>query len=147
MLRKKFSITYLVLKLFWEEGMVCPVCPAVGMFGGYLGGYFGITIPERPELRVMSALITAGMIGITVVAIRSMFGIAICDGNGNFSLRNITQVGVISLLMGIIYSLAVNYLLNLLFSEPAKNEAPLPSQIEAPRPCCCQHVEVEINTQ
>jgi len=113
--------------------MVCPVCPTVGLFGGYVGGYFGVAVPKRPELRIMSALITAGMILVTVVALKCLFGIAICDGNGDFSLRNIVQVGVITLPLGIVYSIGVNYLLNQLFPESSSSH------------CCCEREET--NTQ
>ena len=116
--------------------MVCPVCPVAGMFGGYMGGYFGINMPEKPAHRAMSACITAGLIVITVVALKCLFGISVCDGNGDFSLRNITQVSAITLVLGVIYSIAVNYLLNLWFSEPSPNEN---AQNEATKHCCCSN--------
>ena len=115
--------------------MACPVCPTVGMFGGYIGGYFGIDTPEKTELQVASALITAGMIIVSIVALKYFFGISICDGNGDFSLRNVFQVGIISLLLGIIYSIAVNYFINLHWNEP--HPALIPPQNETPHPCCC----------
>jgi len=117
--------------------MVCPVCPAVGMVGGYVGGYFGINQPEDTTLRVVGGVITASMIVITVVALRCFFDLSICDGLGNFSLRNIIQVACISLVLGLIYSLVVNCILNRLFSEAPKNANPAPLQISAQKPCCC----------
>jgi len=124
--------------------MVCPVCPAAGLVGGYVGGYFGIDSPKSTELNIASAAITAGLIVITIVALRCIFGISLCDGRGDFSLRNIVQVGLITIVIGIIYSIVVNYLINLWFSEPSFDLAP--PQIEAqplipaPRPCCCREV-------
>ncbi len=132
---QNYTIVYQLAKFILVAVVVCPVCPTAGALGGYLGGYFGINPPERPELRVMSALITTSMTVITVVALRCLFGISICDGNGDFSLRNIAQVGTMTLLLGIIYSIAVNYLLRQLFPESSQNEA----QNESSCPCHCKN--------
>lgn len=114
--------------------MVCPVCPAAGLFGGYFGGYFGVNPPEQLELRLISGMITAGLIVITIVALKCLFGISICDGNGDFSFRNIVQVSVISLVVGVIYSIVVNLLINLWYGDSTKNEV----QDESSKPCHCK---------
>ena len=120
--------------------MVCPACPAISIVGGYIGGYFGISAPEQTELRIASAVITAGIVCITAIATKCIFGISFCDGNGDFSLRNIAQVGAISLFLGIICSVVVNCLLNLFFSEPGENEtppvSPQPEVLQPSAPCC-----------
>jgi hypothetical protein len=117
--------------------MVCPACPVIGMSGGFLGGYFGINIPKRTDQRVIGAVITSTMIGITVVALKCLFGIALCDGNGNFTLRNIVQVGSISLSMGIVYSIAINYLLNRIVS-PSDDGKSTAEKSESKNSWCCK---------
>ena len=109
--------------------MVCPVCPAIGAVGGYIGGYIGIDPPSELKYRVLSGFITAGLLVITIVALRCFLGIAICDGNGIFSLRNIVQVGLISVVLGVIYSIGVNFFINLATPQ----SVPIPSS-----PCCCE---------
>ena len=89
--------------------MLCPACPAIAMAGGGLSGYFGF---GRADLRKTAAVITSVMLGITTVALKVLLDIRLCDGNGNFSVRNIAQVGAMSLAIGLIYSVAVNYLLS-----------------------------------
>ena len=107
--------------------MVCPACPTIGWFGGLIGGYFGVNVPERVGVRICSIAATGAAVTITVVALKCMLGIALCDGKGNFSLVNIARVGSISLVMGVICSIAVNYLLNRYLSSPN----------EPPPACCC----------
>lgn len=92
--------------------MVCPVCLAEGWFGGWVGGYFfGIEPPTHPGGRVLSATITASLIAITVVALKALFNISLCAG-GKVTLENMACVGGKTLVMGLIYSIGVNYLLN-----------------------------------
>ncbi len=107
--------------------MICPACPAIAMAGGGIAAYFGI---DRPDLRTKVTLITSAMLGITTVALKLIFDIRLCDGNGNFSLRNIGQVGAISLVLGLVYSVAVSYLLNRFVRQP--------EQVQ-PKPACCHH--------
>lgn len=112
--------------------MVCPVCPVAGAVGGSIGGYIGIEPPQSKTLRIVSAAITTSLVVITIVALKCLCGISICDGNGDFSLRNICQVVSISALLAIIYSLAVNSILNFFFPYESQ-----PIAAEEPAPCCC----------
>lgn len=123
--------------------MICPACPMIGMGFGLIAGYFGVKMPEQRSHRILGAVITSAMIGVTVVALRCLFGITLCDGNGNFSLRNIAQVGSISIVMGIVYSIGVNILINLAVSALNKRNSsqetpPLAEDPNAQRPCCCE---------
>lgn len=90
---------------------MCPVCPTAGWFGGWIGGYFGINSPPHSKGKIVSALITANLIAITVIALKIIFHISLCVG-GEFSQANIARVVIKTFLMGIIYSIGVNYLLN-----------------------------------
>lgn len=92
--------------------MACPVCPAAGWLGGWVGGYFGIEPPSHPGGRILSAVITANLIAITAIALKALFNISLCTGSGTFTLENILLVGAKGLIMGVIYSIGVNYLLN-----------------------------------
>jgi hypothetical protein len=114
---------------------LCPVCPMTSFFGGLVGGYFGVEPPKHFEGRLLSAVITATMTGISTIVARRLFGLSLCDGNGNFSLGNIVQVGLITLVMGIIYSIAINFLLNK-YVFPSSQQPDTSNQ--QPRRCCCQ---------
>lgn len=126
--------------------MVCPVCPAAGYFGGLFGGYFGIEPPKHPGGRIFSATITASLIGITVIALKAIFNISLCVG-GTFTWANIARVGSKTLVMGMIYSIGVNYILNrYVFPKPqdhpkveTNNKTLVDSDdfIDSP-PCCCK---------
>jgi hypothetical protein len=91
--------------------MACPVCPAAGWLGGWFGGYFGIEPPTHPGGRELSAAITANLIAITAIALKALFNISLCAGGG-FTLKNILLVGAKGIILGVIYSIGVNYLLN-----------------------------------
>lgn len=121
--------------------MACPMCPAIGSLGGLLGGYFGIEPPKYTGGRIFSAVITAPLIGITVIALKTIFNISLCVG-GTFTLANIFRVGSITLVMGIIYSIGVNHILNRYVFPNAKENS---SKIEMDQeiladspPCCCK---------
>lgn len=102
--------------------MVCPVCPAAGWLGGCVGGYFGISPPKFSGGRIFSAVITANLISVTIIALKALFNISLCVG-GEWNLANIARVGIKTLVMGIIYSIGVNYILNrYLFSQPDSNQ-------------------------
>jgi len=107
---------------FYGGNMACPACPAIAMAGGAVSAYFGF---EREDLRTTTIVITTCLTVVTAIALKVLLGVSICDGNGNFSLRNIAQVGAISLVLGIIYTVGVNFILNRL--------------VPPPKPCCCQH--------
>ena len=73
--------------------MGCPGCIATGWLGGWIGGYLGIQPPERPGARALSALLTANLITITVIALKVFFDISLCAGGG-FTLGNVARVGI-----------------------------------------------------
>lgn len=108
--------------------MICPVCPAAGLIGGGIGGYFGISPPKQKEGRILSALITANLITVTIIALKVLFNISLCAG-GQLTLANVALVVGKTLIMGVIYSIGVNYLLNRYM---------FPEQPSKPS-CCCQH--------
>jgi hypothetical protein len=105
--------------------MICPVCPAAGWVGGSIGGYVGVNPPQDAKGRIVSACITGTLITITIVALKLLFNISLCEG-GWFTLKNIAIVGIETFVMGVIYSIVVNGLLNR-FVYPPKE-----------LPACCQ---------
>ena len=118
--------------------MICPVCPTAGWFGGWIGGYFGIDPPPHTKGRIISAIITASLVTITVVALKYVFNISLCVG-GEFTPANVLRVGIKTLLLGIVYSIATNYLLNR-YVFPAEKAEPAPlemAQKEGGECCCC----------
>lgn len=110
--------------------LICPACPVIAMAGSAISAYFGF---DRKDLRPHAIVATTALMGVTVVALRLLLGISLCDGNGNFSLRNIAQVGAISLVMGLIITIGVRVVLNKLI--------PPPTQPPPPKACCCKNTQ------
>ena len=109
--------------------MLCPVCPTAGFAGGWIGSYFGINPPETTNGKILSGVLTASSVLITIIALKVIFNITFCVG-GTFTLENMFRVGVPALILGIIYSIAVNCLLDRLIYHP-----PIPKQ-EEKKSCC-----------
>ena len=109
--------------------MGCPVCHVAGWFGGWVGGYLGIDPPKRPGGQLFSALITANLISITVIALKSLFNVSLCKA-GASTLENIGRLSLITLATGIVYSIGVNYLLNR-YVFPSCEEAVCHSEVHA----------------
>ncbi len=100
--------------------MVCPICPAAGWCGAWIGGYMGINTSEKPGAKIVSALITANLMAVTILFLKSYYNVSICGG-GSIPER-ILRAGLISLVLGIIYSIGVNVLLNrFVFNDTAPN--------------------------
>lgn len=112
--------------------MACPVCPTAGWLGGWVGGYLGINPPEHPGAKLLSASLTANFISMTLIAMKEIFNVSLCKG-GTFTFDNIVRVSAVTLILGIIYSVGVNALLNR-YVFPASEEPP---QEEENPPCCC----------
>lgn len=91
--------------------MACPVCSASACVGGWVGGYFGIHPPKHTKGRILSAVITSSLITITVIALKTLFDISLCRRGGTI-YENIVRVGIKTMIMGMCYSIGVNYLLN-----------------------------------
>lgn len=104
--------------------MACVLCPTAGWLGGIIGGYFNIETPKTPSKKALSMITSATLTAVSVIALKYFTGISICDGTGALTARNIAQVGVIGLILGTIYSIAINYLMNK----------------ASPKSCCCAHV-------
>jgi hypothetical protein len=131
--------------------MGCPVCPAAGWVGGWIGGYLGIQPPQHRVDRIFSAVLTANLINISLIALKSLFDVSLCLGGG-FTLKNIVRVGIKAFSLGIIYSIGVNYLLNRFLFLPEvnqKNNEPLiqpqPTLENNHQGCCrgCHGIEEE----
>lgn len=122
--------------------MVCPVCPTAGWFGGFLGSYLGVNPPPHTKGRMISAFITANLICITVIALKKIFTISLCVG-GDFTLANFIRVMIKTLLMGIIYSIAVNYLLNkyVFYQNTQELLASVVATKKEEEKSCCSHLE------
>lgn len=104
--------------------MTCPVCPAAGFLGGWVGGYFGVKPPEHSGGRLLSAAITANLIAVSIIGLKAVSGISLCVG-GTFNIENIIRVGLKALFMGVIYSIGINYILNrYVYSSPDEKERP-----------------------
>jgi hypothetical protein len=116
--------------------MVCPLCPSAGFLGGIIGGYLGVNPPKSVGGRYLSILTTANLVSLTVFALKTLANISMC-GSGGFTLFNVGLVVAKTLMMGIVYSIAVNHLLNrYVFLEQIK----APIQNEQPS-CCCSETK------
>lgn len=123
--------------------MACPLCIMGTLCGGGIGGYFGINPPESAKGRITSAWTTINLVSITFIALKAMFDISLCKP-GASTLENIVRVVTITFVIGVIYSLGVNYVLGRWIFPPAPKEEPLPpppEQVE--KPCCCQNKPIE----
>ena len=136
-----------------------------GAFGGWIGGYFGIHPPKHTSGKILSAFITVNLVILTQISLKKMFNISLCAGGG-LTIGNVIRVVVKTLLMGIIYSMAVNYLLGrYVFREPpelamAELEQPVelkqaefkqPAEKNQPKDdqphCCCKNQPVPENKE
>ena len=120
----------------------CP-CQVGSLFGGWLGGFIGIAPPDRDGGRILSACLTANLVSLTTIALDSIFRVSLCSGTG-FTLRNVGQVIVKTVAMGIVYSIAVNYLLGRYVLPPKpKQEIEIldvenQEQKDPSSDCCCK---------
>ena len=127
--------------------MVCPVCPTAGWLGGWVGGYFGVLPPKHSKGRFISAFITANLMSITIIALKKIFNVSLCKGGG-WTLHNIVQVGTKALILGIIYSIGVNYLLNRYMFPAQSNQSCAPEYLlkETCTTCSCTSIIKETSS-
>ncbi|KIC70953.1 hypothetical protein [Candidatus Protochlamydia amoebophila] len=109
---------------------MCPVCPPVSFLGGLLGGYCGVNPPTTFKGHCISLVSTATLVTTTVVALKVLFRIPFCYGTG-FTFSNVSFILAKTLVLGVIYSMGVNFLLNRFashddFSQEYKNPLQLP---------------------
>ncbi len=147
--------------------MVCPACILSGVCGGWIGGYFGIHPPKHTKGKMLSAFITVNLVVLTQITLKKMFNLSLCAGGG-LTIGNVIRVVVKTLLMGIVYSIAVNYLLGrYVFREPqeeAKAELEKIAEKNQPNaeleklaekkqpnndqpPCCCKNKPILENKE
>jgi hypothetical protein len=91
--------------------MGCPACAAGGIVGGWVGGYFGINPPETRTGRVLSGLLTSTLTLVTLLAAKVFFNKTLCGGASQPTINRFCRLVVAGLLLGVIYSLGVNFLL------------------------------------
>ncbi|MCE2982956.1 MAG: hypothetical protein LW832_05260 [Parachlamydia sp.] len=107
--------------------MVCPLCPTAGFFGGVLGAFIGIRPPIALKGRCFSILATGGLVALTVLCSKVFFNYSLCQG-ADFTLKVICQILAKTLILGVIYSIGVNYLISrYAASQPTIEQCP-----------CCQ---------
>jgi hypothetical protein len=114
---------------------MCGLCSGAGFIGGYIGGYFGINPPASRSGRFASAVITSVITAVNVIALKRIFGQSICNGQGTFTAANLARTGAITLVLGIVYSIAVNYIISRYNNSPPPQSPPAAST--AKKPCCC----------
>lgn len=111
--------------------MGCLICPVVGWTSGWASGLLGSHPPSVPGGRAFSAALTANFLSISIIALKAIFNFSLCKGE-ILNARNLAELGIKTIILGIIYSIGVNYLLNnYVFS--AQKEA------SEEKPGCCQH--------
>lgn len=118
--------------------MPCPVCPATSFVGGWVGGFFGIHPPKHFGGRVLSALVSAGLSTVTLLAIKSFFNLSLCKQSGVISAKNIAILASSALVLGVIYSIGVNYLLNRFVFTSTQNKPNPPSECPSKDKSCCK---------
>ena len=120
---------------------MCVLCPVVGAGAGCLAELvFGVNSPKSRSEKTLSSILTASAGAITLIALKTMWNISFC-GDGRPTLANISRVGGVALLLGVIYSIGVNYVLNRYgFFKPFKHEGELRGNGAGggAKSCCCQ---------
>jgi hypothetical protein len=76
-----------------------------------IGSAFGISPPESVKGKVISLAISGSLTMITASALKIFYHFSFCDG-GYYTLKTFIRVAVVLFVIGNIYSLGVNYLLN-----------------------------------
>ncbi len=127
--------------------MACPLCIMGTLCGGGIGGYFGINPPEDVKGRIASTWATVNLVSITFIALKAMFDISLCK-SGASTLENVARVVVKTFIVGVIYSLGVNYVLGRWIFPPApkeklQEELPPPAPKQGEKACCCQNNPIE----
>ncbi|MFI0434926.1 MAG: hypothetical protein ACH350_04255 [Parachlamydiaceae bacterium] len=114
--------------------MACPVCPTAGFVGGWIGGYIGVKESENIGVKRLNTACSAILTSITIIGLKALFNLSLCI-DGKFNWNNFIQVGLQALVIGVIYSIGVNYILNhSLFFDLKKNEGEINTRSS---PCCC----------
>lgn len=110
------------------------ICPCT--LGGLIAGCLGISSFERVKEGIVGAVITAILVKVTTIALKVLLNFSLC-GSGEFNLQNMVRMGI----LGIPYSIAVNYLLRrYVFPEnKEKKQENLPKESSQHETSCCQH--------
>lgn len=100
---------------------MCPGCFVSPLVGSFLGNLFDSVKlhPNRPlRFKILSITSSCSLTFLTMYAIKKIFKISYCGANG-LSIGRIFAVGLASAAVGLIYSFAINYLLNKYFPLPS----------------------------
>jgi hypothetical protein len=90
--------------------MVCPACPASSALGGFIGAWFGVNAPKTTKGKILSIALTGTATALTVIALRVLGNISLC--NGNYTWSRITSIIAGATLVGTIYSIGINHLIH-----------------------------------
>ncbi|MBA3722891.1 MAG: hypothetical protein H0W88_10895 [Parachlamydiaceae bacterium] len=115
--------------------MVCPVCPASSLMGGVIGSYFfGINPPESKCLKVVSVILTGTATTLTTLAIIVFGKVSLCQKN--YTLPRISMIIAGAVVVGTIYSIAINFLLNKYVERTKQNTAETKENKDSTKNCC-----------
>lgn len=118
--------------------MGCPACAAGGFCGGLIGGYFGINQPETQKGRILSGLLSSTLTLVTLVGLKVCFNITLCGGASQPTINKFCRLVVAGLLLGTIYSIAINYVLNRCVTLKSSSENGV-SSCGRKEGCQCSH--------
>lgn len=110
---------------------MCWGCFASPLIGSVLGNSFhSFALYKERSLRFKFASIgiSSGLTFLTALAIKTFFNISFC-GNEGFVLSRAIVIAAASAIVGLVYSLGVNYILNRQFPIGQRS----PTRVEA---CC-----------
>ena len=113
---------------------LCPLMFAGPLVGSYLGKYckdFAIDKNQPFGVKALSMGLTVSLNILTVLAAKYIFKVSMCGPRG-FSLIRVVVIISCSLVVGLIYNLGVNYILNRCFPLPQRRG-----------PSCCGGGEYE----
>jgi len=122
---------------------MCITCFGSSAIGGFFASLMGIDAPKTTKGRIFSGASTVALTVITAIAMKILFGVPLCGGEG-LTLKNIIVMGVKSLVIGIPYSIGVNYLIKRFkLFEPNENVPPPPPPPAPKKDSCCSNCKNE----
>jgi hypothetical protein len=88
-----------------------------------------IKVPEHRSAWWVSKITTSSLMILTIVALKTLFNFSICQGGG-LNLKTFILLSTVSIPLGRIYSIGVNYLLGRFIYKPI-------CPVSGNSPCCC----------
>jgi len=111
---------------------MCLGCVWFPILGSCIGGSLALNPKAPAPVKMMSMVSTSILTLKTVSLAKARLGISFCGTEG-FQIGRAAVIILGSLLIGAIYSIGINFILNRWLSLPEEND----KNNNATKPCCC----------